>query len=170
MYRFFIKYDTFEYTLMSLASPQLRYEMSRFHIEHPVAVVLFVFYFLKCPRKKSIIPTFWVLWGYQFDYVNKEKLQACQFLAIYDKLKSTVLSAPFCISYGVSQWHVTNEILRITWYSVFFRCGFLFEQVWVGVRVIVERIAHPMLVKRCLKNKLDELRLRIALEVFLFVL
>ena len=36
MYRFFIKYDTFEYTLMSLASPQLRYEMSRFHIEHPV--------------------------------------------------------------------------------------------------------------------------------------
>ena len=40
MYRFFIKYDTFEYTLMSLASPQLRYEMSRFHIEHPVVVLL----------------------------------------------------------------------------------------------------------------------------------
>ena len=36
MYRFFIKYNTFEYTLVFLASPQLRYEMSRFHIEHPV--------------------------------------------------------------------------------------------------------------------------------------
>ena len=38
MYRFFIKYNTFEYTLVFLASPQLRYEMSRFHIEHPVDI------------------------------------------------------------------------------------------------------------------------------------
>ena len=38
MYRFFIKYNTFEYTLVFLASPQLRYEMSRFHIEHPVYI------------------------------------------------------------------------------------------------------------------------------------
>ena len=36
MYACFMKNGTFDNTLMFLASPQLRYEMSQIHIEHPV--------------------------------------------------------------------------------------------------------------------------------------
>ena len=33
-----MKNGTFDNTLMFLASPQLRYEMSQIHIEHPVSM------------------------------------------------------------------------------------------------------------------------------------
>ena len=38
MYACFMKNGTFDNTLMFLASPQLRYEMSQIHIEHPVVI------------------------------------------------------------------------------------------------------------------------------------
>ena len=45
-----MKNGTFDNTLMFLASPQLRYEMSQIHIEHPV--------FGKTPTYIYVLPTF----------------------------------------------------------------------------------------------------------------
>ena len=41
MYACFMKNGTFDNTLMFLASPQLRFEMSQIHIEHPVHTTSF---------------------------------------------------------------------------------------------------------------------------------